>query len=116
MIDKVVAQLKTGTVKNVVPFGFPLPAAPYVVVREEPAPNLGYTRYRVIGHFLPGQLLQLRSYIRKEVFNLLDGQKLTGTGGNVNVIESLGEIGQFVANNDDKTVSQERTFRIWDLF
>lgn len=116
MLDKVVAQLKTGTVKSVVPFGFPLPPVPYVVVREEPAPGLGYTRYRVIAHYLPGQLLALRSYIRKEVFNLLDGKKLTGTGGNVNVIESLGEIGNFVAENDDKTISQERTFRIWDLF
>lgn len=117
MIDKVVAQLKTGVIKAVVPFGArDLPPAPYIVVKEEPAPDLGYTRFRVIYHALPGQILPMRTYVRKDLMTLLDDKTLTGTGGNVNVIESLGEIGPTVMSNDDGTISQERTFRIWDLF
>lgn len=117
MIDKVVEQLKTGTIKEVVPFGArQRPPAPYIVVKEEPAPSLGYTRYRVIYHALPGQILPMRTYVRKDLIALLDGKALTGTGGNVNVIESLGEISPLAPESDDGTISQERTFRIWDLF
>jgi len=40
MITKIVAQLKTGSVKNVVPFGMgSLPAPPYTVVKGERDPT-----------------------------------------------------------------------------
>lgn len=117
MIDKIVAKLKTGTVTNVVPYGAAsLPSAPYVVVKEEPNPSGSYTRYRCIAHFLPGQVIPLRTYVRKELIKLLDGVKLTGSGGNVNMVESFGDLGSLVVSNDDGTISQERAFRIWDLF
>ena len=40
MITKIVAKLKEGTIKNVVPYGKakPMPAAPYIVVKEESDP------------------------------------------------------------------------------
>jgi len=116
VLDKVVSQLKKGTVKNVVPYGSTLPAAPYLVVKEEPEPARNLTRYRVIYHALPGQVLPMRDYVRRDLVVLLDGKKLTGSRGNVNVIESMQDIGPVVAHNDDGTISQDRVFQIWDLF
>lgn len=116
MLDKVVAQLKKGTVKNVVPYGSTLPAAPYIVVKEEPDSGRNLTRYRVFYHALPGQVLPMRDYVRYDLVKLLDGKKLTGRSGNVNIVETAGIIGPVVMNNDDGTISQERAFYICDLF
>jgi len=111
MIDLVVAKLKTGSVKNVVPFGSapPLPSPPYVVVKEEPS-NLGYTRYRVIAHFSPGQVLPLRTYCRKEAYNLLAYVELTGSAGRRNTLSPLGPDGTLTTTNSDGTISQEAVF------
>lgn len=117
MIDLVVKQLKTGAATNVIPFGAvlddSLPAAPYLVVKEEPT-NLGYTRYRIIGHALPSQLLWLRGYMRSSVYKLLHEVVISGTGTDTRKItlqalpgESLGTP---VMENADKTVSIERLF------
>lgn len=111
MIDVIVAKLKTGSVKNVVMFGSapPLPSPPYDVVREE-VTNLGYTRYRVISHFSPGQVLPLRSHVRKEIYQLLAYVELTGSGGRRNTLFPLGPDGTLTTSNSDGTISQEAIF------
>jgi len=117
MIDLVVALLKTGTIKQVVPFGMPRPAAPYIVVKEEPVPG-SYTRYRIIGHWLPAQQMAMRLYMRKDVYTLLHDVFLTGIGTDTRVgkLRSLGELTPLSVVSDDGTVSIERTFYYFDVF
>jgi hypothetical protein len=113
MIDLVVSKLKTGTYKNVIPFGYPIPSPIYLVVKEEPT-NLGYTRWRIIGHALPNQLMLLRTYMRKDVRSLMLGP-IAGTGLDLRymVIEELpGEtMGSLSVISDDGTISLEAIFR-----
>ena len=115
MIDIVVAKLKTGSVKNVVPFGSKLPAPPYVVVKEEPT-GLGYTRYRIIAHFLgpskdtEAQIMPLRTYCRKELYDLLAFVELTGSRGRRFILSPLGPDGTLTTTNSDSTISQEAVF------
>jgi hypothetical protein len=118
MIDVIVSELKKGSVKAVVPFGSStLPAAPYLVVKEEPTPVLGRTTYRVIGHWPKGDILGVRRYMRRDVYNLLANKTLTSPNtGAKNLVESAQEIGTLVLENDDKTVSMERLMFVRDLF
>lgn len=111
MITKIVAKLKTGKIKNVVPFGSGnLPAAPYVVVKME-SDGLGRGRLvRIIAHMLPGQNTFLEDYIFNDVSVLLEGFETTSRHGNRNVLETENEYTDIVANNDDGTISMERRF------
>lgn len=114
MIDLVVAKLKTGTWKNVIPFGYPIPATPYLVVKEEPTP-LGYVRWRIIGHALPAQLMILRTYMRKDVYNLLNKVAIAGTGADTRYCK-LDAIpnetnGTLSVVSDDGTISIETLFQ-----
>jgi hypothetical protein len=113
MIDLVIAQLKTGPCKNVVPFGSALPSPPYLVVKEEPT-ALGYTRYRVIGHFVPIQVSAMRTYMKKTVYDLLDHVELTGTGTDTRrcILQSSWDLalGAVAVASSDGTLSQERVF------
>jgi hypothetical protein len=106
---KVVARLKTGSIKNVVPFGSRLPAAPYVVVKEEPAPG-NEVRFRVIAHMVEGQDLALRSYIFNELSGLLSGFEADSSSGNHFQIDDPGEWYAVGAVSDDSTISMERCF------
>jgi hypothetical protein len=109
VITAVVAMLKTGTVKNVVPFGSKTPAPPYAVVKGEYEGGFG-RRFRIIAHMAVGQQTFLEDYIRSEVATLLDGATLTSRHGNVNKLELEEEFGDIVASNDDGTISMERCF------
>lgn len=111
MITKIVAQLKTGKIKNVVPFGSGnLPAPPYAVVKME-NDGLGRGRMvRIIGHMLPGQQTFLEDYMFNDVSVLLDGLKMISRHGNRNILETENEYTDIVANNDDGTISMERRF------
>lgn len=111
MIDKIVAQLKTGIIKNVVAYGHDSGVqAPYIVVRPERAPLGGGRIYRIIVHMLPGQQIFLEDYIMKDVSDLLDSFGSTTRHGNYNVLETLQEYIDIVTNNDDGTISMERSF------
>jgi hypothetical protein len=114
MIDLVVAKAKTGAWKNVIPFGMPLPAAPYIVVKEEPTP-FGYVRWRFIGHSLPSQMMQLRSYMKKDIVNLIDGQPISGTGldDRYLILDAMpnGTVGVLSVVSDDGTISLECIFQ-----
>jgi hypothetical protein len=113
MLTKIVAKLKTGTIRNVVPFGSPLPAAPYVVVREESAP-LKMTRFRIIAHVSQSvaNVLVLDTYIKSELSTLLSGFEADDRNGNHFKLEEPEEtewtgVG---AVSDDNTISMERCF------
>jgi len=119
MTDLIVNRLKTGTWKQVVPFGYLLPPAPYLVVKEEPT-DLGYTRWRIIGHIAPGNktagtqpdIMGLRLYMRKTIFGLLNNVKLTGGGRTVVLERMTGEkTGALSIMNDDGTISLETLYR-----
>jgi hypothetical protein len=117
MIDLVVARLKTGTLKSVIPFGMTQPPAPYLVVKEEPVPG-SYTRYRIIGHWIPSAQQAMRLYMRKDVYNLLHDVFFTGLGADTRCgkLRSLSELTPLSAVSDDGTVSMERTFYYFDVF
>ena len=119
MVDLIVNKLKTGPWKNVVPFGYLLPPAPYIVVKEEPT-KFGYTRWRIIGHIAPGNktsgtqpdIIALRLYMRKLVYDLLHNVKLTG-GGRTTILQRLPgpKTEGLSIRNDDGTISIETSYR-----
>lgn len=109
MQNAVKVQLETGRVKNVVLYGDANnhPDPPYVVIRFEWPDTL-----RVFGHFLPGQQVFLREYMRSDLTDLLDRKILTDRNGNRNKVLSLEEGSDIIINNDDGTISMERRFQI----
>jgi hypothetical protein len=111
MITKVVEKLKTGSIKNVVPFGSPLPVAPYVVVREENAGG-NVTRFRVIAHMTQANVLALDTYAKVELGTLLAGFEALDRFGNRFRLEEpvVKEWTGVGAISDDSTISMERSF------
>ena len=111
MITKIIEQLKTGRVKNVVPYGtHPLPAPPYVVVRTE-ADGLGRGRiFRIFAHFIPGQIIFLEDYIQNDLTLLLRDFEVVSRHGNRNRLFTEQDYSDIIANNDDGTISMERRF------
>jgi len=111
MITKIVAQLKTGTIKTVVPYGYgKAPATlPYVVVKRESVMNMQW-RWRIIAHMLPGQNVSLDDYVFKEVPTLLNDFALTTRLGNTDALVHSDEYSDVAPQNDDGTISMERIF------
>ena len=113
MRTKIVEQLKTGIVKNVVVFGIAvMPAAPYIVVKSEKDPLGRGTVYRIIGHYLPGQQVFLEDYMKKNVPDLLDKYEAVDRRGNYQIVELMDEWSDIITDNDDKTISMERQFLV----
>lgn len=111
MIDKIVAQLKTGTITNVIPYGSPVGNnTPYIVVRPERDPLNNGTTYRIIVHMTPGQQIFLEDYVRKDVSDLLDNFGSATRHGNYNKLETLDDYNDIIIDNDDGTISMERSF------
>jgi len=112
MDTKIVARLKTGSIKNVVAFGeFPQrPEPPYVVVKKERDVGGRGWAFRIIGHMRPGQNIFLEDYMQGELSTLLDDFFTTTRHGNHNILLSENEISGIIANNDDGTISMERLF------
>lgn len=111
MTTKIVERLKTGIVKNVVPFGVEhLPEPPYTVVKPEKDPLDRGTLYRIIAHYLPGQNEFLKRYIMKDVFDLLDNFMAEMDTGNYNRLLTENDYTDIIIDNDDKTISMERVF------
>lgn len=109
MITKIVARLKTSTVKNVVPFGDELPLPPYDVVRPEKAGD--FRRFRIIAHRKKGELVKLEDHIRA-VIVLLDRYEVASRTGAVNRIDFDFDEGikDVSAVSDDGTISMEASF------
>jgi hypothetical protein len=111
MLTKIVAKLKTGSVKNVVPFGSPLPIPPYIVVREENAGG-NLTRFRVIAHMTQANVLTLDTYVKGELGTLLAGFEGDDRFANHFKLEEPidKEWTGVGAVSDDNTISMERSF------
>lgn len=112
MLTDVVAQLKTGTIKDVVPFGddgTPSGQMYLVVKQERDSLGRGWL-YRVIGHAQPGQQKFLHQYMVSDVSTLLKNNVILCTAGNRMKLEDTGEITGFITGNDDGTISMERVF------
>ena len=114
-IDAVIAQIgnySTSISKpvSVVEFGVKtLPSPPYVVVRQE----LGV--FRVTTHALPGQESWLRLYVRRDLQNALQDERLTDGSSSFRVtVEPENVPDPIVNSNDDGTISQERLFSVAD--
>ena len=110
MTTAIVERLKTGTVANVIPFGFPIPGTtPYVVVKPEAGVN--ETRmFRIIPHYDPGQVIFLEDYTFSELSDLLTDWQGTDRNGNVFTVFTETTYGDIIADNDDGTISMERLF------
>jgi len=107
MQTKIVTQLKTGAIKNVVPYGDILPKPPYIVVRPEYAAEGKI--YRIFVHMIPGQQIFLEDYTLCTVSQLLTNFKATTRHGNYNQLLLMQDYGD-ITTNDDGTISMERRF------
>jgi len=113
MLTKIVAKLKTGSIKSVVPFGTKLPAPPYVVVKPEVVLGTG-RRFRVIAHVAQsatgsGAQTTLEDYIR-EAIGLMEEFQATSRTGKVNRLGRVDSITDIGAVSDDSTISMEAAF------
>lgn len=111
MLTKIVEQLKTGSITNVIPFGtVPLPAPPYVVVKPE-RDTIGRGRaFRVIVHMQPGQNIFLEDYVRETLVTLLSEFVAASRHGNINQLDYGDEWSDIIMGNDDGTIAMERVF------
>lgn len=108
MLPKIVARLKTGTIKNVVPFGSKLLSAPYVVVKPEI--GIGGRIFRIICHRIPGEQMQIEDYIFDELSDLLTNFKSKDRYENTFKILATEDWSDITTENDDGTISMERLF------
>lgn len=115
MMSKIIAKLKTGAIKNVVPFDSLIDAngnpvnvqAPYIVVKSETTP--GGRGFRVIVHFPIGARNQLEDTLRASMV-LLNGFAATSRTGAFNRLEGPIEYTDVDVVNDDKTISMEALY------
>lgn len=110
MLTKIIEELKTLSISNVVPFGVTnLPNPPYTVVKPEKDPTDRGKLFRVIAHFLPGQNIFLEDYIKGEVPAALNKFTAVDRNGNTNHIK-LDDWNDIVIENNDSTISMEVIF------
>ncbi len=113
MLIKIIDRLKTGKIKNVVAYGAPsLPATPYVVVRIQQDPLGRGKLIRLFTHFAPGSNIFLEDYVLDELSTLLNDFTFTTRHGNKQKIEFIDDYGEVVPDNDDKSISMERSFLV----
>lgn len=111
MITKIIEQLKTGSIKNVVPYGVEqLPAPPYVVVRPESDTADRGRAFRIIVHMQPGQNIFLENYVFNDLSDLLDNFASRSRHNNYNVLLTENIYSDIITSNDDGTISMERVF------
>lgn len=119
MLNAIVAELKKGSIKNVVPFPYDkLPAAPYVVVREGSDPITGFRRYTISTHYAAMGQVQQKVYTVKELSQLLNGFKGTTANGNTHELMPVRDsktrgvwLSDFYMDPGDKTSVLDRA---WD--
>jgi hypothetical protein len=117
VITRIIAQLKTGLIKNVVPYGNANTLAPpYIVVRPEKDPLDRGRIYRIFIHMQPGQQTFLEDYAFKTVPDLLSNYSAVDRHSNRNTLLQESEYGEIIDSNDDGTISMERRFLVPQLF
>lgn len=109
MLSKVIAKIKTGSIKTVIPYGYARPAPPYVVVRTSADPLGRGKIFRIFWHFSQGGQALLDDY-DGEIISLLDGFNADSRKGNNNQLEVEPDYDDITINNDDDTISRERRF------
>jgi len=121
MIAEIITQLKTGTIKNVVPFGATttMPSPPYVVVKPET--YITGRGLRVIVHYAVGTQIYTKNtisytplddYIYNELPSLIKDWSFINNHGETMTVRDTGEITDVNAVSDDNTVSMDRLFYI----
>ena len=112
MVKAIIDRLKTGSIKNVIPFGESnLPPAPYIVVKQTSSSIARGINYKIFVHYPPGYEKFLTDYVMNELVNLLDGYGATTDNGNYKELEIIIEdVGFINTHNDDKTISMYRSF------
>ena len=108
MTAAIVTRLKTGTIKNVVPFGSKPPAPPYIVVKCERVE--GIRNVRVWVHHNQGYQKDIEKYVFNTLSVLLRNWTGTDSSGNTFRLKDADEYNEIVAVNDDSTLSMERVF------
>lgn len=111
MQGSIIERLKTGSIKNVVPFGtdtFGVP--PYVVVKLETG-NERIT-VRVILHIEQGTQQLYRKYLFEEVSTLLRNWRGKDNSGNNFILRDTGDWSEVSALTDDNSLSMERIFYV----
>ena len=111
MQGRIIARLKEGSIKNVVPFGterYGLP--PYVIVKLE----TGHQRInvRIILRIPQGTQQLYRPYLFSEVSDLLKDWMSTDENGNTFIVWDSGDWSEASALTDDNTLSMERIFYV----
>lgn len=123
MIDKIIERIIAYSASvskpvNCVEFGeADLPEPPYVVVRQEADAAGRGTAFRIIAHMNPGQQKALRDYVRDTIGEALDNFTATDDDGNYQELYTDMDAvpSEIVANNDDKSISQERLYWMADF-
>lgn len=112
MITKIVEQLKTGSIKNVFPFGYltDMPEPPYIIVKPEAVQDL--RNFRIFVHYPPGHITDIEDYIFNELSDLLKNFQAVDRHGNTVKVFDNESYTDLVTDNDDNTISMERTFYI----
>lgn len=111
MITKIIQQLKTGKIKNVVPYGSKnLPAPPYIVVKPERDLLDRGRAFKINVHMSPGQQIFLEDYLWNDLSVLLDNFGTTTRHGNYNKIYTENDYDDIIVQNDDKSISMGRIF------
>ena len=120
MIAEIITRLKTGSIKNIIPFGSATPSTvPYIVVKPE-TNNKG-RGVRIILHYKQGANMYVSGgvtytpmddYIYNELPSLLSEWTMANNHGESITVHDTGEITDITAVSDDNTVAMERLFYI----
>jgi len=114
----IITQLKTGSIKTVLPKGAMTtnPQPPYVIVWGPvliPQPgneDRGKNQYFISVHFPRGYVNDLDNYIYNETVDLLHNERLTMRDGRKATLKISGDPSDLIEGNDDNTISKERIF------
>jgi hypothetical protein len=111
----VIGRLKTGSIKNVIPFGNSgaVPPLPYVCVKPEPGAMRDRLNFRIIVHRKQGEQALLEHYIYEELSGLFTVRvwlEKTG-GGRFRVMNGGDWYGPYVEDSD-KSLVMERIFYV----
>jgi hypothetical protein len=119
LVKAIVERLKTGTIKNIVPFAnsMKIPPPPYAVVKPEVGAVPGTRQFRVIAHVEQGRMEELEKYVFTELPELLltgkDGQKVRLKDGDGRVYRlRSGDWTDVRPDGEGGTICMERIFYI----
>lgn len=120
MIAEIITRLKTGSIKNIIPFGSATPSTvPYIVVKPE-TNNKG-RGVRIILHYKQGANMYVSGgvthtpmddYIYNELPSLLSEWTMANNHGESMTVHDTREITDITAVSDDNTIAMERLFYI----